>query len=265
MPTTIARTKQINTPAGRRYQVESEQGESVYLPSVTTILSVVGKPALINWAANQAKAEVIDVAADFYIDLQFQPDLLSRPAFITGLEARLTGARRDQKILEKAGDIGSSIHKRIEWVLSAELGVPGREPEALEPEAQNAFNEWLQWRESVNFKPVLLEQQVYSLRHGYAGTMDVYAEVNGEMSVIDWKSGKAIYREAYLQNAAYAEALREMKHGEPESGYIVRLPKIAGQGFEVARLDKKDLRRNLDLFIGVIDLWKFVTAGRETT
>ena len=47
------RTKQLNTPSGRFYQVDDET-----YPSVTHILSCIGKPALINWAANTERTLV---------------------------------------------------------------------------------------------------------------------------------------------------------------------------------------------------------------
>ena len=76
--------------------------------------------------------------------------------------------------------------------------------------------------------------------------MDLLAELNGEvtatdyltgdfhtmtfrdaLAVIDWKSGKRIYPESFLQNAAYRHAVREMGHGDPKVGLVVRLPKVA--------------------------------------
>jgi hypothetical protein len=40
----------------------------------------------------------------------------------------------------------------------------------------------------------------------YAGTMDMLAEINGEMSIIDIKTGKSVWPEACLQINAYAHA-----------------------------------------------------------
>jgi hypothetical protein len=34
------------------------------------------------------------------------------------------------------------------------------------------------------------------------GTMDLLAEVNGEVTLVDFKTGKAIYPEAFLQSVA---------------------------------------------------------------
>ena len=60
---------------------------------------------------------------------------------------------------------------------------------------------------------------------GYAGTLDLYAKVSGIPTVIDWKSGKAIYPEAFLQNIAYRHAADRLGLSS-EQGLIVRLPKL---------------------------------------
>jgi hypothetical protein len=58
----------------------------------------------------------------------------------------------------------------------------------------------------VNLEPLAIERTVYCLECGYAGTLDLYARVKGVLTVLDWKSGKAIYPEAFLQNLAYRHA-----------------------------------------------------------
>jgi hypothetical protein len=55
----------------------------------------------------------------------------------------------------------------------------------------------------VALEPLAIERTVYCEVCGYAGTLDLYARVSGVLTVLDWKSGKAIYPEAFLQNVAY--------------------------------------------------------------
>ena len=57
---------------------------------------------------------------------------------------------------------------------------------------------------------------------GYAGTMDLYGRVQGVPTILDWKSGRAIYGEALLQNIAYRHAAAQT--GLPATqGLIVSL------------------------------------------
>jgi len=215
-------------PAGRFYEVDGER-----LPSVTHILQVIGKPALINWAANQERAACLDAAADLYLDLSKTPPL-SRPSFITTLEARIGKQKAHRRALEKAGEIGAQVHGLIEWNLRQQLGQQvGPEPRVVD-DAQWAFMAYQDWANSVSLKPIFIEQTVFSRTHGYAGTMDLLAHVDGVPTLIDFKTGKAIYAEAYLQNVAYQVALAEMGHTVAAAGAVVRLPKVqTDPAFEV--------------------------------
>lgn len=193
-------------------------------PSVTTILQVIGKPALIAWSAKVEREMVTNVSAQLYEDIAGTPKM-SRLAYLNTLQKRLGKEKAHTKELAKAGDIGSQIHSLIEWTLRASLmQEPGPSPRICD-KAQWGFMAWESWRKSVNLKPILIEQQVWSDTHEYAGTMDLLAEVEGVLTVLDWKSGKAIYPESHLQNAAYRHALREMGHGDAQQGIVVRLPK----------------------------------------
>jgi hypothetical protein len=119
-----------------------------------------------------------------------------------------------------------------------------------------AFMAWEDWKKSVNLKPVYVEQTVWSDRHGYAGTMDLLAHVNGVLTVLDWKTGKAVYPEAHLQNAAYRHAIREMGHGDPQQGLIVRLPKVeTDPDFEV--VEAKSEGPMFQKFLDTISVWKW--------
>ena len=134
----------------------------------------------------------------------------------------------------------------------------------LPREGQQAFDSWLNWREQVKLEPLHMEQRVYSLHHGFAGQMDLYAAVDGKLTVLDWKSGKAIYDEAYLQSAAYWTAFREMGHGADDmQGCIVRLPKTAGDSFEVAVIPAPWVDRLFRVFLGILESWKLSHIGVE--
>jgi hypothetical protein len=223
---TISRS---DTSKGRFYTIEGSK-----YPSVTTILGCIGKPALINWAANTERAAVIEAAADLYEDAPTGKGIprMMRAVYVETLKGRLGKVKAHTKELAKAGDIGTQVHSLIEWNIRKSLGQePGPEPR-LAQGAQQPFATWQEWASCVKFKPLLCEQTVFSTEHQYAGTMDLLAEMElqGTMTtvLVDWKTGKAIYDEALLQNAAYIHALIEMEQVKPPiSGLIVRLPKTA--------------------------------------
>jgi hypothetical protein len=243
-------------PSGRFYEVEG-----LTLPSVTHILNVLSKPALINWAANQERAACTDAAADLYLDLCKTPPM-SRASFLATLSGRIGKQKAHRKELEKAGEIGSQVHGLIEWNLRQTLGQKvGPEPKVVD-DAQWAFMAFQDWANSVNLKPIFIEQTVFSKTHGYAGTMDLLAEVNGVTALVDFKSGKAIYAEAYLQNVAYQVALGEMGHTVAVDGLIVRLPKVQTDPvFEVGKVPP--VSELFPTFLAVKQVWAWWFAQEE--
>ncbi len=244
-------------PSGRFYQIDGEM-----LPSVTHILQVIGKPALINWAANQERTLVSEAAADLYMDLAGVPTPMPRTAYLTTLQGRVGKAKAHSKELAKAGEIGTQVHALVEWNLRRSMGqVTGPEPRVFD-DAQWAFMAWQDWASSVDLKPIFIEQTVYSRTYGYAGTMDLLAEVQGVPTLIDFKTGKAIYGEAHLQNVAYQVALAEMGHSQAKAGLIVRLPKVqTDPAFEVAAV--APIADLLPVFLATKALWVWWYAQDE--
>jgi hypothetical protein len=265
----------VATNAGRFY--ETPEGDS--FPSVTNILGVISKPALLNWYAKMEREMVVEAAADLFEDVPTAPKM-SRIAFIASLVKRIGITKAAVKEVQKAGEIGSQAHALIEWNLRRELGqVVGEQPRVTE-KALWAFGSWEKWRQTVELEPIYIEQAVYSKRHQFAGTLDLVARLNLKdehrdygrvIAVIDWKTGKAIYPEAKLQNAAYSWAYCEMGHAEtPPPGLILRLPKIeTDPDFEALIVHDPEIPQLFEAFLAARDLWlwqqKAEAARRKPT
>jgi hypothetical protein len=221
---------------------------------VTTILSCIGKPALINWAAKVEREMVMAVSTDLYLEPRAKK--LTSTQWQIALMSKLGSTKASQKELTRAGDIGSEVHSLVEWTIRTELMQKVGPSPKIRDAAQWAFMAWEDWKKSVHLKPIAVEQVVYSKQYGYAGTLDLLAEVNGVLTVIDWKTGKAVYGEAHLQNAAYRWAIREMGHGDPRQGIVVRLPKnTEDPEFEAVVAD--DEAQSFDTFLHVMELWRW--------
>ena len=212
---------------GQRYSIEQPDGSVIFLPSVTEILGIIGKgDALVQWAANQERDAVVEAAIGLYDDIKSLPRPIDSGTFTASLMGRIGKVRAWRRELEKAQEIGSKAHALIEWYTRKMLGqAPGPEPVVPEKSLW-AYMAWDDWRKSVDFQPVLMEQQVWSEEYEYAGTLDCVAMVRGLRTLVDYKTSKALYPETnFLQVAAYNHALGEMGHGECEAAIILRLPK----------------------------------------
>lgn len=246
----VTTENRVQKKSGRFYQIP----EIGLVPSVTTILSSISKPALVNWAAKVEREMVVAVSTDLYLERREKK--LTSSQWQMMLNGRLGTLKASQRELTKAGDIGSEVHALVEWTIRTELMQKVGPSPKIRDAAQWAFMAWEDWKKSVHLKPIAVEQVVYSKKYGYAGTLDLLAEVNGVLTVIDWKTGKAVYAEAHLQNAAYRQAVTEMGHGEPQQGIVVRLPKnTEDPEFEAVTAD--DEAESFATFLSVLELWKW--------
>ena len=108
--------KRDDTSTGRFYEIEGKK-----FPSVTTILAAVGKPALIKWAANEERKLMSEAAADLYEDTYGTPKL-NRAGYIASLLDRAGKVKAFQRVSQKAADIGTQVHHRVEYAIRKELG-----------------------------------------------------------------------------------------------------------------------------------------------
>jgi len=112
------------------------------------------------------------------------------------------------QILNEAAEIGSNIHAAIDqYVKSGSLSY-------LSKTGQELFK-WEEWElicKAMEFftiyKPEIIvhEFSFASDELGYGGTIDMICKINGEIWLIDYKSGNGIYESHYLQIAAYKKA-----------------------------------------------------------
>lgn len=155
-------------------------GNTPYI-SVTNVLKIIDKPAIQYWFGQQVyHAMVKDPSID-------ERTALNAPYATSG----------------SAKDRGTTIHSIIEaHKAGADRIVPGV---AEFRGYAKAFYDWFD-----DIKPELIdaEKTVFNRELGYAGTLDMLANIGGKPHVIDFKTSKkgAIYDEAHLQVSAYREA-----------------------------------------------------------
>lgn len=250
---TATRTSKTNKfgDSSRFYEIEERR-----YPSVTTILGVVPKPWMGPWSAKMERELVVRASADLYEDLPKNAPAMSRPAYITSLTERLGKVKAYVREVEKATDIGSQAHGRVEWINRTAAGqVAGPEPHCVKEAlwASMAYEDWLRQN---NVKVLHVEQTLWHGDLGYAGTADFIGTLDGKLTLFDLKTSKAIYPESHLQVAAYAKAYEWMGHGVPEQGYIVRIPKkTTDPGFETKLIPDIDVQ--FKHFLALFEVWKW--------
>lgn len=165
------------------YRLEIEGVEQKFI-SVTNVLNVMNKPALVTWAAR--------TAAELVLNDPYEYDSAQKAA------SGIYGKR------DSAADRGSTIHSAVEAMLNGSPLDIDAMPEAFRGYAQS-FSRWFDTVRG-NFELIHSECSVYSTTHGYAGTTDLVCRIGGITYLIDFKTGKGLYAEVGLQLTAYKHA-----------------------------------------------------------
>lgn len=231
----------IFRPGSHRYYWGGEP-----VPSVTTILGRLAKPALIQWAADMA-VQHIQMRA---LDLQTGTIVLSALCE----EARKAHAvKRDA-----AGDVGTIVHEYAAGQLRKDDKVIPLPPDPQVLKAADALKAWLSEHEVV---PLAIERRVLSKHYLYAGTTDFFGHVDGKLSVLDFKTGSGIYDEFWLQTAGYEIALREeLGLTEPIVRWLIHLDKKTGQCVPHSR---PDISIDGPAWLALVELDRHLRAMRK--
>lgn len=165
------------------------------IPGVTGIIGDgLPKPALIHWAGN--------VTAEYAVN---NWDELSALKVADRLKT-LKGARYAEK--DAAAKRGTEVHHLAEQLARGEqVTVPD--------ELAGHVESYVRFLDEWDPQPVLLETTVYHRAFGYAGTLDMVADLNnGQRLLCDIKTTRSgVYGDTALQLAAYRYADRYLDEG----------------------------------------------------
>jgi hypothetical protein len=172
---------------------KTEDGQRVC--GVTTILSVLAKPALIAWA-NRLGLEGID----------------------------------SSKYTDKAARIGTLAHYLIQCHIEKTTPDLNEYSPFEISKAENALLSFLEWEKGKDIEPIANEMQLVSEKHKFGGTIDYYCKINGLYTLVDFKTGSGIYDEHYYQTCAYRQAMIE-KGYKVDQIRILNIPRIETEAF----------------------------------
>jgi len=208
--------------------------DGVALTGCTTVLSVVAKPALIQWAANMAVNHIRD---------SYQP-LMPLDKWEEILEeAREAHCKRKTD----AGTWGTEMHALIE------KHIKGEKP--IVPAGHfKAWENFLDWEKKNKIKFLESEKNIYSEKHWLGGIVDFVCEIDGDVWIGDIKtSGSGIYAEHFWQCAGYQLMLQEMGLYPNIKGYIILNLKENGKMLEKRSVSNGD---NTKAFLSCLEIYR---------
>ena len=202
-----------------------DSGDNI-VPGVTTILGVLSKPALVPWA-NKLGLQGIEVG----------------------------------KYVDNLAEIGTLAHAMIESYLRGEQADTSDYSANQIELAENALLSFWEWLKGKELVPLLLEEPLVSDEKCYGGTIDCYCMLDGVPTLLDFKTGKAIYPEMMYQLASYRELLGEYGY-RVDQCRILRIGRDDTEGFEEKIANSLSLE--LEVFnhcLGIYHLQKKIRKG----
>ena len=198
------------------------------VPSVTTYLGILAKPALIGWAWNLG---------------------------VQGIDYR--------KARDQAGDTGTLVHYLILHALKGEEpDLSAYSPQELAT-VVSPMEKFEKWKVEHELEPILMETPLVSEIYGFGGTPDFYGKDNGKFTLLDFKTSGDVYAENFHQLAAYKYLLEE--HNYPvESARIIRVSKVIDEAFDDRAAG--NLENHWEIFLAcqkIYELQKLVRRNKE--
>ena len=200
------------------------RGHTVYklkdgtrVPGASTVSGQLAKPQLVRWA-NRLGLEGIDCG----------------------------------KYTDESAAVGTLAHAMIIAHLKGEsLDTAAYSPVQVDL-AENSLISFYDWLKRHSLEPILCETPLVSERLRFGGTPDCYGLLDGEPTLLDFKTGKSIYDENLVQIAAYKQLLEEQGH--PVYGCMVlRVGRDEDEGFEERSLP--DTAAHFEIFKRLLDVY----------
>ena len=210
----LPKPKYTVTDASHKYSILLPSGETIGpLKSVTGILNVLAKDALIGWAAKES-------ANFFKTEILRMGRAALDPAMLEQIAKDAAGAHR--RMAKDAADLGSKCHDAFEAIIL------GREPEGHPKELNEPVAAFKTYRLQSDIEVVATEVAVASAKHRYGGRLDFlgYSTARGGWGIGDLKTSSGFYGSEYAyQVAGYAAAVEEMFDIKIAWAEIVRFSK----------------------------------------
>lgn len=126
--------------------------------------------------------------------------------------------------VSKTAKKGTLIHNIIEsHVTKTEVDLSEYTDEEI-LHAEKCFKKYLDWEEKHQLTPCFCEKSFVSEKYLYGGIIDFYCILDGKYTIVDFKTGKNVNHEQFLQVSSYVQLFLE--NGWPvDQILILNVPK----------------------------------------
>lgn len=146
--------------------------KGVEVVSATSVLKILNKPSLSKWA-------------------------------------NFLGFKRQNidQVLKESSEKGTLIHEAINCYIFNKIFIYVPKDEYEKYMLKQTLDKFITWYKNADFKPIFGEKQMSCEKFG--GTVDLYCELDGKKTILDFKSSKAFYSTMFLQLAGYTYMMEQ--------------------------------------------------------
>lgn len=178
-PATTRTPKTIIGPDIKPVDVNRAAPDDQRLWSVTTIIGVLDKPALVYWAANETAAAAVD-DHEIWIPMARSRGRDEAKKWLSGARFRPPAGQT-----LSSADLGTEAHRCLEQAV-----ITGAWPDDIHPEAQPFCEQLDRWLNRFQPEWSASELTVFSPTYGYAGTCDGMLTIDGVRCIVDLKTSR---------------------------------------------------------------------------
>jgi len=159
--------------------------------------------------------------------------------------------QESKTLLSDAGDIGTSLHNRLE-----EIGKGIKiNKDALKERERLWVEEFEVWQNENVSRFIETERTVFNAVDGYAGTLDSLVELKDKrIALLDYKTTKYIYDTHELQVVAYLRAYEQMFKIKIDTAFILNFSKENKTKFLTIK-EVKDISGQYEIWLHALKLW----------
>lgn len=189
---------------------------NIEVPSVTTILKVLNKPHIANWANS-------------------------------------LGWKRQsyKKVLEEKANLGTLVHEVCHEYLFNEginFNIPTKDLSFI----KNNLNSFKSFLEEHNLNPIWGERSFSA--ETYGGTIDLYCELEGKKTIIDFKTSKKFYSSHFIQLGAYIQLLESNNIYVEQVGILI----IHENDWDLKLIDRSNMNDYINLFNNLVNVFYMI-------
>lgn len=191
----------------------------IYVPGCSSISKMIPKDWLASWASKMVVEKTTEELKSFR-----RNDLIKKSYFLNVLRNCKDSWKN---VRDTAGDFGTKIHSHLEYIIKSKItGSEYSVPNDINENELKCIKQFLEMKEMKEAKWLFSELQIGHDGLMFAGIIDAIAVIDGEISIIDFKTtNSGVKLDYYCQIAGYAIGFEYMTEVPIKRWYILTIPR----------------------------------------